>query len=343
LRGSLGATRGSNHQSENHPSVFAPAPRNQATTVGLVALQLPMQKSGKAHDALGGDPMVAASASAIAGVVQATMLLPLNTIQTQMQTGGVSAGEALVSNFERGALSGIRSLYNALGPTVLMLGLRQGLKFGSGAAFKQHLPLHWPEAGRDIVAGGSSALASTVVLFPLDTLKTRWQTGMPAPALHQLYYGFSPAAAHSKYSRLEPGSKSCLDHYCIALTDHARAYRAGAFGMALWVVVRNALERTFPEPSRRNSFKGYSKNFLCGGLAGIAVQLPTFPLDTLKKRLQANQKSQATFAEAKVLLAQGGVARFYRGFWLKCGFVALNGALFNTIFVATRRLLGIDG
>ena len=32
--------------------------------------------------------------------------------------------------------------------------------------------------------------------------------------------------------------------------------------------------------------------------------------------------------------------RFYRGFTLKCGFVALNGAIFNTVFVGVRRVLG---
>ena len=31
--------------------------------------------------------------------------------------------------------------------------------------------------------------------------------------------------------------------------------------------------------------------------------------------------------------------RFYRGFALKCAFVALNGAIFNTVFVAVRKAL----
>ena len=45
---------------------------------------------------------------------------------------------------------------------------------------------------------------------------------------------------------------------------------------------------------------------------------------------------------ARVLLAEGGPRRFYRGFGVKCGFVALNGAIFNTVYVAVRSVLGVD-
>ena len=40
---------------------------------------------------------------------------------------------------------------------------------------------------RDACAGGLSALTSTTLLFPVDTLKTRWQMGMATPRLDQMY------------------------------------------------------------------------------------------------------------------------------------------------------------
>ena len=226
----------------------------------------------------------------------------------------------LAVNFERGALRGVQSLYNALPATVAMLGARQGLKFGSGAYFKQQLPPEWPELAKDAVAGGSSAATSTTLLFPLDTLKTRLQLGLGVPAMHQLYYGYRPAVTYS------------------------------AFGMALWVVSRNWLERTLPDPrsvSRDGLFGGllgsyYPKHFVCGGLAGVFVQIPTFPFDTLKKRLQAAEASTGALDEARRLLREGGPQRFYRGFLVKTLFVALNGALFNTVFVACRKLLRVE-
>jgi len=267
-----------------------------------------LQHFASSHqDALSGDPWRAAGASFMAGIVQATVLLPINTVQTQVQTKGHGVFVTLRSNFEGGTLRGIRNLYGALGPTYVMLGARQALKFGGGAAVKQRLPAHWPEMARDIFAGSISAMTSTTLLFPLDTLKTRWQTGQPSPKNpREMYRGFAPAVSYS------------------------------AFGMALWVVSRNALERTIPD------YEGpmqHWKHFVCGGIAGLCVQLPTFPFDTLKKRLQSAQVARGVLGEVRELLREGGPMRFYSGFWVKCGFVALNGAVFNTVFVACRKLL----
>ena len=41
----------------------------------------------------------------------------------------------------------------------------------------------------------------------------------------------------------------------------------------------------------------------------------------------------------RALLAEGGPTRFYRGFMLKTGFVALNGAIFNAVYVGVRTVL----
>ena len=269
----------------------------------------PQKATTSAADAFSGDPSRAAVASGIAGCIQAVLLLPANTLQTQMQYRGDSLLVCLRSNFSHGALSGLQSLYRALVPTVSMLCLRQGLKFGVGSSFKQQMPPEWPEIARDMCAGAGSACAATTLFFPLDTLKTRWQTGRSAPSLGQMYFGFRPAVTYS------------------------------AFGMAFWICARNFLERHIPDPDPSRAGLRYWKHLLTGGLAGIVVQLPTFPFDTLKKRLQAAERPTTMASEARVLLRDGGPMRFYRGFALKCGFVALNGALFNCVYVAVRRLL----
>ena len=64
--------------------------------------------------------------------------------------------------------------------------------------------------------------------------------------------------------------------------------------MALWVVSRNALERSLPEV---DGAWGHSKHFVCGGIAGLCVQMPTFPFDTLKKRLQSAVIARGVFGE----------------------------------------------
>jgi hypothetical protein len=187
---------------------------------------------GSSHDAFSGSPHRAAIASFAAGTVQATMLLPINTIQTQMQARGGGALTTFLSNFEHGMLSGLRNLYRALGPTVFMLGARQGVKFGSGAFYKQQLPLEWPEMARDAVAGAASACTGTTLLYPLDTLKTRYQLGLPAPLLSQVYYGFLPAVCYSSSGSMPTRLERRLEERirCTAASrlpvPHTRPFRA---------------------------------------------------------------------------------------------------------------------
>jgi hypothetical protein len=272
--------------------------------------RMPARRQSSAADAFSGDPTRAAAASAIAGVVQASLLLPFNTVQTQMQYSGQPLVRTMLGNFERGVAQGVRNLYRAIGPTVTMLAARQGFKFGAGASVKSQLPAAWPELGKDAVAGALSAMSATTLLFPLDTLKTRFQTGMAAPStIGQFYYGFRPAVSYS------------------------------AFGMALWIGGRNWLERKIPDPGEQSGVSKYWKHLFTGGLAGVLVQVPTFPFDTLKKRLQARDDVRGAAAEARALLAEGGLPRFYRGFMLKTAFVALNGAIFNAVYVGVRTVL----
>lgn len=83
--------------------------------------------SGRASaaDAFSGDPGHAALASFAAGGVQATLLLPLNTLQTHMQHHGRPIAATMHTIFAQGGLSGLRLLYRAWIPTIGMLGARQ--------------------------------------------------------------------------------------------------------------------------------------------------------------------------------------------------------------------------
>ena len=125
----------------------------------------------------------------------------------------------------------------------------------------------------------SSATATTTIVFPLDTLKTRMQNGLAMPpTLSGFYSGYTPAAFYS------------------------------ALGMGLWVGSRNKLERDI-------RYNGPGKHLLTGAIAGVFVQLPTFPLDTLKKRLQSSDARLSPINEARTLMAEGGVLAVLGGCW----------------------------
>jgi hypothetical protein len=78
-----------------------------------------------AADAFSGNPAHAALASFAAGGVQASLLLPLNTLQTHMQHHGRPYAVTMRTIFAKGGLSGVRLLYRAWIPTIGMLGARQ--------------------------------------------------------------------------------------------------------------------------------------------------------------------------------------------------------------------------
>lgn len=261
-------------------------------------------------DAIGGDAKLVGVAAGASSVLQAIFLLPINSVQTRMQAGGLPLHGTIKVIFNDGFASGLRQLYLALPPTVAMLGMRQALIFGSGAALKKQLPQVWPEWTRDGASMGISAVVCTAFLFPMDTMKTRLQLGRPLPGLcpSQWYQGFWPALSHA------------------------------VVGRPLWMVMRNGLERNVPDPERLAL--QYWKHFFCGGLTGTIVTCVVFPMDTLKKRLQASDHAQVSLkSEAKSLFDSGGFRRFYTGISVKLTMNFAQGAVFNVLFVACRRFL----
>jgi hypothetical protein len=223
--------------------------------------------------------------------------------------GFVATGRVV---FEGGTLSGLKQLYRAWPPTVAMLAMRQGLVFGSGAALKKQLPRYWSEMMRDATAMGLSALVCTGLTFPMDTVKTRLQLGNSLPGLGQCYQGFLPAVSHA------------------------------VVGRAIWMVTRNSLERNVPDPE--SPVLRYWKHFICGGLTGTMVTCVVFPMDTLKKRLQASDENKLTLRdEVRVLLQAGGLRRFYSGIQVKLAMNFAQGAMFNALFVACSKRIEAAG
>merc|ERR1719296_43233 len=174
---------------------------------------------------------------------------------------------------------------------------------------KKHMPGNLPEPARDALSMASSALICSGFLFPFDTVKTRLQLQMSMPRPSQLYRGFLPAVSHS------------------------------IVGRALWMSMRNVLEGSVPNPEDPRLL--YWKHFMCGGATGVCVTVTVFPLDTLKKRLQApmDARKHTVIGEAKALLAEGGMLRLYRGSAVKITMNFIQGACFNVAFVICRDFL----
>uniref|UniRef100_A0A6S9WFC8 Uncharacterized protein n=2 Tax=Chrysotila carterae TaxID=13221 RepID=A0A6S9WFC8_CHRCT len=225
------------------------------------------------------------------------------------QAHGTSLPNTLSTLVSRG---GLGSLYRGFSPAMAEHALNRGILFGLGSVIKKKLPESWAEPVRDAASGGGAALFKTVMLHPADTIKCRWQLGQPRSELGGLYQGFGPAAMRS------------------------------SVGMAIWLSVRNALERALqPSDPAEGPLISY-RQFISGATASVVTDLCTFPLDTLKKNLQAAPSSaRLTMSEMVTrLFADGGLRRFYVGYTPRLVMVSINGALFNVSLVVSKWLLG---
>eukprot|EP00747_Dinoflagellata_sp_TGD_P218993 gnl/TRDRNA2_/TRDRNA2_91171_c1_seq2.p1 gnl/TRDRNA2_/TRDRNA2_91171_c1~~gnl/TRDRNA2_/TRDRNA2_91171_c1_seq2.p1 ORF type:complete len:274 (-),score=30.59 gnl/TRDRNA2_/TRDRNA2_91171_c1_seq2:32-853(-) len=253
-----------------------------------------------------------------------------------MQRNGGGLHATVRDIAEGGALDALWKLYRALPPYALLIGTRKGLVFGIGCAMRKKFSKKLPSLLRDGLSMGLSTFMCAAVLFPIDTVKTRMALGGSLPRLGELYRGFTPAVSKSVVYRV------------------------------VWMVTRNGLSRMTLIPQHP-----FIRHLLFGGMASTFATCFSYPLGTLKKRLQAPKlkpepdpepdpeserdietglgaletqgsdsqgssggTSPKMLDEMKELFEEGGVFRFYSGMQVKLPTMFFKGATFNAMFVA---------
>ena len=176
---------------------------------------------------------------------------------------------------------------------------------GVSTSIKRAMPQELPEAARDATAGFAAGALKTAVLHPLDTLTCRGQVGRaqleliwPRPQLSVLYCGISPAILRS------------------------------AGGMAIWLSTRNSLERSSADTLRESP---WLRDWLVGMASTAFTDICTFPLDTLKKNLQADGGD--VVALVRRLVGDGGFRRLYHGYGPRLLIMTMQGGLWNWVYV----------
>lgn len=229
------------------------------------------------------------------------------------QARGVGAFVAVRSLSSDAAV--LARLYRGIAPALSEHIVNRSILFGVGSYFRSRTPESWPDPMRDAVSGAGAALFKTATLHPVDTLKCRWQLGQPKDQMGGLYQGFVPAALRS------------------------------SVGMAIWLASRNAFERALASPEDDPTARPW-RHFASGAASSCLTDLCTFPLDTVKKWMQAAPAtagatgSQTALSAAREMIASGGIGRLYFGYTPRLLIVAVNGACFNSIYVATKKVLG---
>ena len=256
------------------------------------------------------DPCVDFIAGAIAGCTVRACLFPIDTIKTNMQRSG--AGLTKTVRFLLPSPSAASLLYRGITPALLEIGVNRGALMGLSTGVKRMLPSNLPEVARDASAGFVAGMLKTVALHPLDTLTCRGQVGQaqlallfPRPQFTALYSGIGPAFARS------------------------------AGGMAIWLSVRNLLQRSAPDSLQSTP---WARDCLVGVASTGFTDMCTFWLDTLKKNLQADGGNVILLL--RQLINDGGLLRLYRGYGPRLLMVSVNGGLWNWVYVRGQEALG---
>lgn len=252
------------------------------------------------------------------GVLQCVVGHPLDTLKVRLQTRGAVRGAqgspAGVLQTARSMLAkeGVWGFYKGVQSPLVANGLLQSVLFGTNAACRSVVARLTDRDARALplthVVAAALLTAPVYCAFvcPVDVVKCRLQVQVEAS---------TAAAVHYR------GALHCLLH--TARTEGAagllRGYTATVcmrwVGLPCYFVTYDGAKRALLAAGGDDALTTTTV-LAAGGLAGTVFWAVSFPLDTIKTRLQAGGEgtSRAILPVVRQLLQEGGVRAFYSGF-----------------------------
>ena len=224
---------------------------------------------------------------------------PLDTLRVRLQTTsttlGAAAGDILRAH-------GLRGLYRGFAPPLLLTGAVNTVLWGCTFSASDALARRGvgTPTSRVVLASIPASFLSSLLVAPMEGLKTRQQTGARAPlaelvrrvlreeGVRGLYRGWSAVLGARLFGGnfYFGGNAFFLGRLNDAWLPH---------GDRPWARTRNTL--------------------LAGGLGGVCFWLPALPFDVVKTRLMASGSAYGGALEcARALWAEAGPRGFYKGF-----------------------------
>ena len=279
-------------------------------------------------------------AGAAAGALTKTSVAPIERLKVIFQTQGM---RDTVSRYNSPVQSlrlimkeeGIRGLYKGNGANCLRVVPVYALKFSLNDAFTEaaqaaqakaeNLPPgaplpplgFWPK----IAAGCAAGVIQITLTYPLDLVRTRLQLAEAAGASyngiwHCLRDTYLREGAAALYKGLLPSMAAGVPYVGLQMTFFSELkHRLGPH-----------------LPVRQDGTLTVGALLTCGSLAGISAQTLSYPLDTVRHRMQANgiggQKAvySGTWDCITKIVAKEGARGFFKGWGLNT-FRALPGAV----------------
>eukprot|EP00920_Eleutheroschizon_duboscqi_P025978 GHVT01064208.1.p1 GENE.GHVT01064208.1~~GHVT01064208.1.p1 ORF type:complete len:329 (+),score=53.08 GHVT01064208.1:216-1202(+) len=276
----------------------------------------------------------------VAGTVAKSLVYPFDRLKMIHQVKGSVVGQfrfqrlfSLMRQITRS--EGLGSLWKGNLTSFARTFPHSGIVFWSFEKYfnllRQTQLADYPAACR-LLAGGLAGVTSTVLTYPLDVWNTRFAVSSVASSYHQVtlvsYEGWG-----SLYRGLGPTLLGIFPYAGISfLTFETLKAR----------VKRSRGEEAF----------GAAHSLVCGGLAGVVSQTATYPIDTVRKFMQANSflykveeaghhgNREVTIANAvRHIVRTTGVRGLYNGVSLNWGKGFAAAGLSFTLNDALRKLL----
>lgn len=244
-------------------------------------------------------------AGALAGIFEHSLMYPIDSIKTRIQTSNGSINRSLTESIKKiSSTEGLRSLWKGISAVVVGAGPAHAVYFGVYEHFKStlintHIRLNyygmvdWLYYGKIAFAGTAATMASEALMNPFDTVKQRMQVN----------------------SSLKKNSKAFEKNYSSILRTIYHIYsKEGA--RAFYYSYPTTLMMTVPFHSTNFLVYEMSTGFLnpsnsynplahcvAGGMAGGVASAITTPFDCIKTVLQTHnftKKIQHTMPPLKV-------------------------------------------
>ncbi|QPG75871.1 hypothetical protein FOA43_003257 [Brettanomyces nanus] len=265
------------------------------------------------------------TAGAFAGILEHTVMYPVDAVKTRMQTAHLQSSEGLIQAFSRISSSeGISGLWRGISSVILGAGPAHAVYYLVFESTKTALCKHFDQSNGHIhmkntlitdekhplIASASGIAATTTsdaLMTPFDVVKQRMQILQQVhPANVTATTNHPPTSAFQVASQMyrNQGIRPFYISYPTTLVMNI-PFAAINFGVYEYA------------SSKVNPGQIYNPLLHCvsGGLSGAVAAAVTTPLDCIKTALQTESVPNATgfFSAAKSLFQKEGPRAFFRG------------------------------
>lgn len=217
---------------------------------------------------------------AIAGAVSKTVVSPLERVRLVAQTTGPNVG-SIATMRKLLEAEGLIGMWRGNGLSVARAASSKAILFSSQDAFRVSL-------GNDFLAGSLADVIATILTYPLDLLRTRVSGGLGTRSVTSVAVAV-----------VREGGVLALYRGVSATMFGAVAFEGTRFGSFGWLQRRTSDHWVMPAVN--------------GTLASLIAGIVLYPNDTIRRRLQYATEPMTYVSATRALIAEGGIARLYRG------------------------------